>query len=202
LSEADPEGPRARFTTPEELRAWLEQHHGTADELWVLLPKKASGVPGLTWPELVDEVLCFGWIDGHMKPMDEVWRRQRITPRRPGSTWSARNVERVRVLTEEGRMRPAGLAAFAARTEARTAIYAYEQDGEPALPSAWQERFEADAGAWAFFARQIPSYRRTCLRWVLGAKREETRERRLAQLIDCSARGEAPPPYRSARLKS
>jgi uncharacterized protein YdeI (YjbR/CyaY-like superfamily) len=136
-----------------------------------------------------------------MKPIDDVWRRQRITPRRRGSTWSARNVARVAALRAEGRMRPAGEAAFAARTEARTAIYSYELAGEAALPPEWDARFSAHAEARAFFERQIPSYRRTCIRWVTGAKQEATRERRLQQLIDCSARGEAPPPYRSSKLK-
>ncbi|MCW2989768.1 MAG: hypothetical protein JWM73_362 [Solirubrobacterales bacterium] len=189
------------FGAPEELRAWLEAHHDTAGELWVRLAKKGTGIPSITWPELVDEVLCFGWIDGHMKPIDERWRRQRITPRRRGSTWSARNVERVRVLTEEGRMRPAGLAAFAARIEARTGIYSYELEGEAALTPEWEERFAAATEARAFFDRQIPSYRKTCIRWVMGAKQQATRERRMQQLIDCSARGEAPPPYKLAKLK-
>jgi len=196
---ADPQ-PLA-FATPEALRAWLKVNHHTAGELWVKLAKKGSGIPSITWPELVDEVLCFGWIDGHMKPIDGVYRRQRITPRRKGSTWSARNVGRVRALTEEGRMQPTGLAAFAARTEAKTAIYSYEQDGDAALPPEWEARFAAEAEAWAFFHRQIPSYRRTCVRWVTGAKQEATRERRMQQLIDCSARDEAPPPYKSAKLK-
>lgn len=188
------------FATAEELRAWLEEHHDKEDELWVLLARKASGVASITWPELVDEVLCFGWIDGHSKGVDDVWRRQRITPRRRGSTWSARNVARVEALTKEGRMRPAGLAAFAARTEDNTAVYNYERGGEPALPPAYEERFRANAEAWAFFERQIPSYRRTCVDWVTRAKQEATRERRLEQLIACSARGEAPPPYKWARL--
>ena len=189
------------FATPGELRAWLEAHHDRADELWVLLHNKDTGRPSITWPELVDEVLCFGWIDGHMKPLGDGSRRQRITPRRQGSTWSARNVSRARALIAEGRMTPAGLAAFEARREDRTATYSYEQEGEPVLPPEWQERFEAAAEAWAFFGRQIPSYRRTAIAWVVGAKREETRERRLQTLIDSSARGEAPPPYRSAKLK-
>jgi uncharacterized protein YdeI (YjbR/CyaY-like superfamily) len=190
------------FATPEELRAWLEAHHETADELWVLLARKASGVPSITWPELVDEVLCVGWIDGHAKGVDDVWRKQRITPRRAGSNWSARNVERVRALTDAGRMRPAGLAAFAARTPEKTGVYSYETGREPELPPEWQARFEASAPGWAFFSRQIPSYRRTCIAWVVGAKQAATRERRLAQLIDVSERGEAPPPYRWAKLKA
>ena len=124
-------------------------------------------------------------------------RRQRITPRRKGSKWSKRNVERVRVLTEEGRMRPAGVAAFAQRQDAE---YTFERPAET-LPAEWEERFRASADAWAFFERQIPSYRKTCVAWVVGAKQEATRERRMEQLIECSARGEAPPPYKWAKLK-
>jgi uncharacterized protein YdeI (YjbR/CyaY-like superfamily) len=184
------------FERPEDLRAWLEQHHEIEAELWVLLARKDSGVPSITWPELVDEVLCFGWIDGHMKPVDDVWRRQRITPRRKGSKWSKRNIERVRVLTEEGRMRPAGLAAFAERADAG---YSYEVPKE--LSAEYAKQLRANDEAWAFLQRQIPSYRRTCAGWVMGAKQEATRERRLEQLIECSSRGEAPPPYRWAKLK-
>lgn len=185
-----------RFATPEELRAWLEAHHDTAGELWVEMAKKDSGLPSITWPELVDEVLCFGWIDGHMKPVDEVWRRQRITPRRKGSNWSARNVERVRVLTEEGRMAPAGLAAFAQR---KASAYTYEAPQE--LAPEYEARLRANAEACTFLERQIPSYRRTCATWVMAAKREPTRERRLQQLIDCSAAGEPVPPFKWAKLK-
>ena len=191
----DAERPQARFSGPEELRAWLEEHHATETELWVELPRKASGERGLTWPELVDEVLCFGWIDGHMKPIDDVWRRQRITPRRKGSKWSKRNIERVRVLTEEGRMRPAGLAVFEARS---TAAYTYERTAEE-LSDEQLARFPREARAW--FERQTPSYRRTCAGWVLGAKQEATRERRLEQLIEASGRGEPPSIYRWAKVK-
>jgi uncharacterized protein YdeI (YjbR/CyaY-like superfamily) len=188
------------FPTAEELRAWLEGNHDTTSELWVLLYKKGSGRPSITWPELVDECLCFGWIDGHAKGVDEISRRQRITPRRRDSNWSARNVQRVEALIAEGRMRPAGFVAWEARREDRTAVYTYER-GEPELSPEEEQRFRAEAEAWAFFERQIPSYRRTAIGWVTGAKRAETRERRLAQLIECSARGEAPPPYRWAKLK-
>lgn len=189
------------FATPEELRAWLQANHETKDELWVLLARKGSGIASITWPQLVDEVLCFGWIDGHAKGVDERYRRQRITPRRRGSTWSARNVARARALIEEGRMQPAGLAAFEARTEARTAIYTYEQSEEVTLAPAYERRLRAAPDAAAFLERQIPSYRRLVIAWVMGAKQEVTRERRLEQLIECSARGEAPRQYRWARLK-
>ena len=186
------------FTTPEELRAWLEANHESETELWVKLARTSSDVPSITWPQLVDEVLCFGWIDGHMKPIDDVWRRQRITPRRKGSKWSKRNIERVRVLTEEGRMRPAGLAAFAAGKEAG---YSFEQERPAELTPAHRERFEAEASAWAWFQRQTPSYRKTCIAWVAGAKQEATRERRLVQLIEASGRGEPPSIYRWAKVK-
>ena len=188
------------FATAAELRAWLEANHDSASELWVLIHKKGSGRPSITWPELVDECLCFGWIDGHMKGIDEVSRRQRITPRKPGGNWSARNVKRVAALLAEGRMRPAGLAAWEARREDRTAVYTYERE-EPELTPEGERRFRADEQAWAFFCRQVPSYRRTAIGWVTGAKQAATRERRLAQLIECSGRGEAPPPYRWAKLK-
>lgn len=196
-----PPGDAQRFETPEALRAWLEANHETAAELWVLLPRKGSGIPGLTWPQLVDEILCFGWIDGHMKPIDERWRRQRITPRRKGGNWSARNVERVRVLTEEGRIGSAGLAAYAERREDRTAVYNFERKGEVELAPDYRRRLDASPEAAAFLARQIPSFRKTVFAWVMGAKLQATRERRLEQLIACSARGEAPPPYKWAKLK-
>jgi uncharacterized protein YdeI (YjbR/CyaY-like superfamily) len=182
------------FETPEQLRAWLEANHETATELWVKLARKGSGVPSITWPELVDEVLCFGWIDGHAKGIDDVWRKQRITPRK-SPRWSARNVGRAEALIAEGRMRPAGLAAYERREDAS---YSYEREAAE-LPAEYAARIPPDAAA--FLERQIPSYRRTVFDWVVRAKQEATRERRLAQLIDCSARGEAPPPYRWAKLK-
>lgn len=182
------------FATPEELRAWLEAHHDTATELWVKLARKGNGVPSITWPELVDEVLCFGWIDGHAKGIDDVWRRQRITPRK-SPRWSARNVKRAEALIAEGRMRPAGLAAFEAREDA---AYSYERPAVE-LPEEYEKRLTPEARG--FLERQIPSYRRTVFAWVVNAKQEATRERRLAQLIACSERGEAPPPYRWAKLK-
>ena len=183
----DAEG--VHFSTPEELRAWLEAHHETEDELWVKLAKKASGVPSITWPELVDEVLCFGWIDGHMKPIDDVWRRQRITPRRPGSKWSKRNVERVRVLTEEGRMRPAGITAYERRADAG---YTYEV-APTELSREYAERLAASAEATAFLERQIPSYRKGCVAWVTGAKQEATRERRVVKAIEALRAGRKQP---------
>jgi uncharacterized protein YdeI (YjbR/CyaY-like superfamily) len=179
----------AFFATPEEFRAWLERHAGEADELLVGLRKVGSGLPSITWPEAVDEALCVGWIDGVRRRIDDSAYSIRFTPRKPGSTWSAINIERVAALTAQGRMRPAGLAAFAARSEARSRVYSYERAEPPALSSEAEALFRAETGAWEFFSAQAPWYRRTALHWVTGAVREATRERRLAQLIADSAAG-------------
>jgi uncharacterized protein YdeI (YjbR/CyaY-like superfamily) len=158
--------------------------------------KKASGRASMTWPESVDEALCFGWIDGIRKGIDDERYMIRFTPRRVGSVWSAVNIGRVAVLTDEGRMRPAGLAAFEARREDRSGIYSYEQRDEAAFPADVEERFRAAEEAWAWFGAQPKGYRQQTIRWVMTAKREETRERRLAILIADSAAGQ-----RIARLR-
>ena len=174
-------------TSPEELRAWLEANHDTADERWVGFRTKASGLPTITWPELVDEVLCVGWIDGVRKPV-EGGSAIRITPRREGSNWSARNVGRVEALRAEGRMRPAGEAAYGRRREDRTAIYSFER--QLAFDDAANAALDGAAGARAFWDRQPPGYRRLATHWVMSAKRPETRERRLAMLVEACAREE------------
>jgi uncharacterized protein YdeI (YjbR/CyaY-like superfamily) len=184
------------FATPQELRAWLEAHHGTESELVVGLWKKASGRGGITWEQLVDEVLCFGWIDGVGGRIDEDARKIRITPRKKGSTWSNRNVARVEALRAEGRMTEAGEQAFAARREDRSGTYSFERTEEARLTPEQEAVFRADEGAWAWFQAQPPGYRRTALHLVVSAKREETRERRLRQLIACSAAGERIPQLR------
>jgi uncharacterized protein YdeI (YjbR/CyaY-like superfamily) len=173
--------------SPEELRAWLEANHDAADERWVGFRPKASGLPTITWPELVDEVLCVGWIDGVRKPV-EGGSAIRITPRREGSNWSARNVGRVEALRAEGRMRPSGEAAYAKRRPERTAIYSFEQ--QLAFDDAAIEALDGAPGARAFWDRQPPGYRRSATHWVMSAKRPETREKRLATLVEDCARGE------------
>ena len=179
------------FATPEKFRAWLAAHHDSAAELWVGFYKKATGRPSITWPEAVDEALCYGWIDGIRKSIDETSYANRFTPRKPRSNWSAVNVARVAELTKLGRMQPAGLAAFAKRTEERTAVYEYEQPTRqvPELDAASLRAFRAHKAAWKFFEAQPPGYRKLMTRWVTEAKREETRQRRLAALIEESARG-------------
>ena len=141
----------------------------------------------MTWPEAVDEALCFGWIDGVRKSIDEMSYANRFTPRKARSTWSAVNINRAQVLAAEGRMRPAGLRAFAARTEGKSGIYSYEQRDPAELGDAYERQFRANQAAWDFFLAQAPSYRKAAIWWVVSAKREETRQRRLTALIDDSA---------------
>jgi uncharacterized protein YdeI (YjbR/CyaY-like superfamily) len=177
------------FETPDEFRDWLAQHHETAAELLVGFYKRGSGRPSITWPESVDEALCFGWIDGVRRRVDEVSYTIRFTPRRPRSIWSAVNIKRAHELVELGRMRPAGLRAFQARADERSAVYAYEQRQAASLGPELERQFRADEPAWAYFQRQAPSYRQVAIWWVVSAKKEETRQRRLATLIADSAAG-------------
>jgi uncharacterized protein YdeI (YjbR/CyaY-like superfamily) len=177
------------FATPEDLRAWLERHHDSESELLVGFHKKGSGRPSITWPESVDQALCFGWIDGVRRRIDDETYSIRFTPRKPRSNWSAINVRRVAELEAEGLMHPAGRAAFERRSDDRTAIYAYEQRKTAKLGPEQERRFKAHAKAWKWFQDQPAGYRRTATYWVISAKRPETRERRLAQLIEDSAAG-------------
>jgi uncharacterized protein YdeI (YjbR/CyaY-like superfamily) len=177
------------FASPAELRAWFEANHETATELRVGFWKKATGVPSLTWSEAVDEALCFGWIDGVRHSVDADRYTNRFTPRRRGSNWSAVNVAKVAALSREGRMRPAGIRAFEARSDARTGVYSFEQRSDAKLTPAQERRFRADADAWAYFQAAPPGYRRTATWWVVSAKQEATRERRLTQLIEDSRAG-------------
>ena len=175
------------FKTPAEFRAWLVEHHATATEVGVVLHRKASGEPSMTWSEAVDQALCFGWIDSVARRLDETRRVQRFTPRKPKSNWSAVNIKKVAELTAQGLMMPAGLAAFALREEARSGVYSYENRHLASLDAARESTFRAAAGAWEFFMRQPPSYRQTAIYWVMNAKREETRTSRLGRLIEASA---------------
>jgi len=187
----------AFYATPEEWRAWLEAHHADAREHWVGFHKRNTShppKPGITWPESVDQALCFGWIDGVRKRVDDDRYMIRFTPRKRASRWSRVNVARVAELTDAGLMQPAGLAAFAARTEEGT--YSYEQREAAAFDPERERRFRADEAAWTWFAAQAPWYRRTATHWVMSAKREETRDRRLARLIGDSAAGRAVGPLR------
>ena len=177
------------FATPAEFRAWLEEHHADEPELLVGFYKKSSGKPSMTWSESVDEALCFGWIDGVRRSVDDERYTIRFTPRRPRSTWSAVNIERAKELARLGRMRPAGVKAFEARRDDASAIYSYEQRHAATLDPEHEREFRANTQAWEFFQRQPPSYRKAAIWWVVGAKKEETRRKRLATLIGDSAEG-------------
>ena len=183
------------FKTPAALRRWFKAHHATSAELWIGFYKKDSGRGGVVYRQALDEALCFGWIDGMVRRVDEMSYMQRFTPRRPRSTWSAVNVARVTALIAEGRLQPAGLAAFERRTTDRSAVYSYEQRRSAALSPAEHRAVKADQAAWRFFEAQPPFYKRTVAWWIQTAKKEETRTRRLAILIDCSARGRLVPPF-------
>jgi uncharacterized protein YdeI (YjbR/CyaY-like superfamily) len=177
------------FATPAAFRTWLERHHADEDEVLVGFYKTGSGRKSITWPESVDEALCFGWIDGVRRGIDEESYSIRFTPRRKRSIWSAVNIKRAGELIELGRMMPAGLAAFEARTDDRSAVYSHEQRRAAKLEPEQEQRFRAQTAAWEWFQAQAPSYRRAALHWVTSAKRPETRERRLAALIEDSGAG-------------
>lgn len=176
------------FATPAELRKWFAKNHKNARELWVGFHKKGSGKQSITWPESVDEALCVGWIDGIRKSLGDESYVIRFTPRKTTSIWSMVNVNRVAVLTLEGRMQPAGLAAFEARSHAKTGVYAFEQVA-PELPAAVIRLFKKNRAAWTFFEAQPPGYRRQMSWRIISAKREDTRARRLQILIDACAAG-------------
>ena len=176
------------FRSPADFRKWLKQNHATVPELWVGYYKKDSGKPSITWPESVDEALCFGWIDGIRKTIDEVSYKIRFTPRRKTSIWSAINIKRVGALRAEGRMQPAGLRAFAARREYKSGIYAYEQR-RAELEEPYASLLKKNKPARNFFEAQAPWYRKQISWWIVSAKKEETRRARLQKLIDHSARG-------------
>ena len=194
-----PEQPALFFDGPEDFRAWLEEHHETETELWMGLNKKHVPNPGLTWEQAVPEALCFGWIDSRAERIDEDTRRQRWTPRKKTSTWSRVNLDLVDQLTREGRMRPMGLAAWAARREDRQGIYSFEQ-GNLVLPEAYAAQLAANPAAAAFWAETTPSYRKICINWVCTAKQQATNDKRMAQLIEDSAAGRLIPSQRYGEI--
>jgi uncharacterized protein YdeI (YjbR/CyaY-like superfamily) len=189
MAKSEPPPEPIFFATPAEFRKWLRKNHDKQSVLWVGYHRKATGRPSITWPESVDEALCVGWIDGIRKRWDADSYMIRFTPRKERSTWSAINIARIAELTRAGRMRPAGLAAFARRTDDRSEIYAYEQRANAKLDDAAEQRLRANAKAWTFFQAQPPSYRKLMAWWIISAKRPETREKRLVRLIEESAAG-------------
>jgi uncharacterized protein YdeI (YjbR/CyaY-like superfamily) len=182
------------FKTQSDLRKWFAAHHASESELSVGFYKKHSGKPSITWPQSVDEALCFGWIDGVRKSIDDVSYKIRFTPRKARSTWSTVNIKRAAELINEKLMQPAGLRAFEARQENRSGIYSYEQRS-PELPVEYAKKLKQNQAAAKFFQAQTPSYRKAANWWVVSAKREETRLKRLATLIDLSAAGRTIPQF-------
>ena len=176
------------FKTAADFRAWLESNHTSASELWVGFYKKDSGKGGLTYAEAVDEALCFGWIDGIKKRVDEFSYTHRFTPRKPKSNWSLINIRHVERLKKAGRMMPAGLKAFAAREAAKSGVYSFENKPRQLSPEL-ERQFKSDKNAWEFFQQQPPGYRRLAVWWISSAKKPETRARRLGQLIHDSHEG-------------
>lgn len=186
------------FRDAQALRSWLEKNHDKQTELWVGMYKKSSGKPSITWPEVVDQCLCFGWIDGVRRSIDEEAYMNRITPRRKGSNWSAVNIKRAQELIKQGLMTPPGAAAFALRDDEKAKRYSFEQKAI-ALPPQYQRQLEKNKKAFAFWQSQPPSYRRTAIWWVVSAKQEATRQRRLEVLIRDSATGERIGPMRKKK---
>jgi uncharacterized protein YdeI (YjbR/CyaY-like superfamily) len=175
------------FKLPSEFREWLAKNQETARQLWVGYYKKSSGRPSMTWPESVDEALCFGWIDGIRKSVDDLRYTIRFTPRKRGSVWSAVNVKRAEALRDRGLMKQSGAATFNARKENKSGIYSYEQRSDN-LNAPYEERLRQNKAAWNFFHAQPPSYRKAVTWWVVRAKQEATRLKRLEKLMKESAR--------------
>ena len=177
------------FATPSELHAWLAQHHDASKELWVGFYKKHSNKASITWPQAVDAALCFGWIDGVRRSIDEVSYAIRLTPRKSRSAWSAINIKKVQDLTRLGLMHAAGFEAFQARVKEKSGIYSYEQKRKAKLDPLYEKKLRASRKAYEFFQAQPPWYQRTSIFWVMSAKKEETRRNRLETLIACSKDG-------------
>jgi uncharacterized protein YdeI (YjbR/CyaY-like superfamily) len=180
------------FRSAAAFRKWLQEHNAAKRELLVGFYKIDSGKPSITWPESVDEALCFGWIDGIRKRVDEVSYTIRFTPRKPASIWSSINIKRVEALVKEGRMTPSGLKAYAARRENKSGVYSYEQRPDQ-LVEPYATLLARNARASRFFTQQAPSYRRAAIWWVISAKKEETRLKRAQTLIQLSGQGELLP---------
>ncbi len=176
------------FPTQEDFRYWFEENHETATEIIVGYYNVKSGKTGMTWSESVDQALCFGWIDGVRRKVDEESYCNRFTPRKAKSNWSAVNIVKVAVLTEKGLMKPAGIAAFEKRTADKSAIYAYENESK-CFSEVFETRFRANENGWSFFGAQANWYRKQMINWVMTAKQEKTRESRLEKLLAASADG-------------
>jgi len=183
------EGKLLFFPSQLDFRDWLEHNHDSAKEVYVGFYKKGSGKQNMTWSQSVDQALCYGWIDGVRKSIDSESYHIRFTPRKPNSTWSTININKVEELTRQGLMKPSGIASFALRKEDKSGIYTYEQQEGVKLSDDFETKFRANAKAWAFFQSLPPSYHKPAIKWVMSAKQEATRIKRLNELINDSETG-------------
>jgi uncharacterized protein YdeI (YjbR/CyaY-like superfamily) len=177
------------FENQANFRKWLDKNHNKETELLVGYYKKGSGKPSMTWPESVDQALCYGWIDGVMKSLGNDSYARRFTPRKQASIWSAVNIKKMEDLLEKKLVKPAGLAAYEKRRESHSKIYAYEQENPEALPAAMEKEFKANAPAWEFFMKQAPWYRRTMIYRITSAKQDKTKQARFEKLVNASTEG-------------
>ena len=177
------------FKNQEEFRAWLHKNHQSKTSLWVGYFKKHTKLPSMTWSESVDQAICYGWIDGIRKKVNEERYKIRFTPRKTSSHWSAVNLKKIKELTEKNLMQPAGISIFEKRKESNEKNYAYENQSKATLPSHYLEQIKANAKAWAFFENLAPSYKKQSIWWVVSAKQEKTRLKRLNVLIESSEAG-------------
>jgi len=176
------------FATPDDFCKWLDQNYDKQTEQWVGYYKVKSGIPSMTWSESVDEALCYGWIDGLRKSIDEKSYKIRFTPRRPKSIWSAINIQKVAELTKLGKMKPVGIEAFKKLDVKRTDVYSFEQK-ELVLGEAFEQKIKDNEKAWNFFQSLPPSAKKATIHWLMSAKREDTKLRRLDTLIESSENG-------------
>lgn len=174
------------FEHEKDFRAWLQKYYKTKNELLIGFYKKGSGRVSITWPESVDQALCFGWIDGVRKNIDEVSYSIRFTPRKPGSIWSAVNIDKMEKLMAAGLVMPEGVIAFEKRTEAKSRVYSHERTEDAVLPEVLENAFRAEKEAWEFFTTQPPGYKKVMLHWVTSAKQEATQKRRFEKLLEAS----------------
>jgi uncharacterized protein YdeI (YjbR/CyaY-like superfamily) len=177
------------FKTPAAFRKWLEKNYDTAKEIYVGFYKKDSDKSGITWPEAVDQALCFGWIDGIRKSIDEISYTNRFTRRKPNSNWSAVNIKKIEKLTEKNLMHPAGIAAFQKKKEEKSAIYSYESEAAE-LPPIFQKKLKKDKKAWTYFQTRSNYYKKRTTHWIMNARTEETKIRRLEKLIEASGQAQ------------
>jgi uncharacterized protein YdeI (YjbR/CyaY-like superfamily) len=186
------------FATPEAFNKWLEKNHDKRSEQWVGFYKVKTGIPSMTWSQSVDEALCYGWIDGLRKSIDEKSYKIRFTPRKPKSIWSAVNIQKIAELTKAGKMRPVGIKAFKKLEEQNSKVYSFEQE-KISMDKAFEQKIKANKKAWTFFHALPPSAKKQSVHWVMSAKREDTRLRRLDILIQSSEEGLRIPPLRRSK---